>query len=256
MFGSGISSILVDRSLFRGAPWYRRWTNPDFYGRGLTCGNYISDCMPRTRLECSTGGHAAGDSSMIAALSSLAMSGSMGICMRLYLAPEADLRTFAVAPVTLKAWLQYPRSSRDVSLHEYWRGLDAILTSIPATQARSWLTPEGADYVYPGAADHGAHSLSSGSTEALLRTIDQVTTAQVAAYVRQQWGAETSTAGRSPDLTPAQLSDAVEELELYFAPLRETCARAVDKGYGLVMALWDASHGTTRTSSGVPEMRS
>jgi hypothetical protein len=180
----------------------------------------------------------------------------MGICMRLYLAPEADLRTFAVAPLTLKAWLQHPRSSRDISLHEYWRGLDAILTSIPSTRTRPWLTPEGADYVYPGAADHGAHSLSSGSTAELLRTIDQVTSAQVAAYVRQRWEAESAEADHATSLTPAQLSAAAEELELYFAPLRESCVRAVDKGYGLVMALWDASHGMTRTSASVPEIRS
>ena len=163
----------------------------------------------------------------------------MSICMRLYLAPETDLRTFAVAPVTLKVWLQYPRSSRDVALHEYWRGLDAILAGVPSARPRSWLTPEGADFVYAGAADHGAYSLSSSSTAELLRTIDQVTSAQVAAYVRLQWEADATGSGHSAELTAAQLSGAVEELELYFAPLRESCARAVEKGYGLVMALWN-----------------
>ena len=176
----------------------------------------------------------------------------MGICMRLYLAPEADLRTFAVAPLTLKVWLQFPRSSRDVSLHEYWRGLDTILASVPSSLGRSWLTPRGADFVYPGAADHGAHSLSSASTEALLHIIDLVKRTEIEAYIRRQWEVEAPTTGPSPGLTAAQITAAAEEVELYFAPLRETCAQAMTKGYGLVMALWDASHGLSRTSATVP----
>ncbi len=178
----------------------------------------------------------------------------MGICMRLYLAPEADLRTFAVAPGTLKVWLHFPRSSRDIALHEYWRGLDAILARVPASRDRSWLTAGGADYVYAGAADHGAHSLSAESTASLLGVIDAVTTHRIAAYVRQQWETEAAASDLSPDLDPELLVGAVEELELYFAPLREFCARAVDKGYGLVMALWDASHGASRISASVPKI--
>jgi hypothetical protein len=179
----------------------------------------------------------------------------MGICMRLYLAPETDLRTFEVAPLTLRSWLGHPRSSRDVSLHEYWRGLDAILTTVPASQGRSWLTPAGADYVYAGAADHGAHSLSSASTEALMGVIDQVTTHHVVRYVRQQWEAQAAAAGLDPDLSPEQLVAAAEELELFFAPLRESCAKAVARRYGLVMALWDSAHVATSRSPASPPKR-
>ena len=182
------------------------------------------------------------------------MPGSTGICMRLYLAPEADLRTFAVAPNTLKVWLHFPRSSRDIALHEYWRGLDAILARVPASRDRSWLTAGGADFVYAGAADHGAHSLSAESTETLLRVIDEVTTHRIAAYVRQQWEAQAPASGHAPDLDPVLLVGAVEELELYFAPLREFCAKAVGKGYGLVMALWNASHGEPRGSASSPQV--
>ena len=175
--------------------------------------------------------------------------------MRLYLAPEADLRTFAVAPNTLKVWLQFPRSSRDIALHEYWHGLDAILAAVPASQDRSWLTPGGADFVYAGAADHGAHSLSAESTASLLRVIDQVTTHRIAAYVRQQWEAEAAMSGRSADVDPELLLGAVEELELYFAPLREFCAKAEGKGYGLVMALWNASQAKAPNSASAPQVK-
>jgi hypothetical protein len=184
-----------------------------------------------------------------------AMPGLTGISMRLYLAPEADLRTFAVAPSTLRVWLHFPRSSRDIALHEYWRGLDAILARVPASRDRSWLTADGADYVYAGAADHGAHSLSAESTATLLRVIDQVTTHRIAAYVRQQWEAEAAANGHSADLDPELLVAAVEELELYFAPLREFCAKAVGKGYGLVMALWNPSQEKARTSAGAPQVK-
>lgn len=182
------------------------------------------------------------------------MPDSTGISMRLYLAPEADLRTFAVAPNTLKVWLRYPRSSRDIALHQYWHGLDAILAAVPASQGRSWLTAGGADFVYAGAADHGAHSLSAASTETLLRVIDQVTTHRIAAYVRQQWETDAAANNHSADLDPELLVEAVEELELYFVPLREFCAKAVGKGYGLVMALWNASQERTRTSAGAPQV--
>src|SRR5262245_63562602 len=103
----------------------------------------------------------------------------MSISMRLYLAPDSDLYAFTGAPKTLQKWLRSRRSKSDMWLHGYWRDIDAILTGEAALYTRhSPLTPQGGDFLYPGAADHGAHGLSSTTTERMLRALEQVTPAQ------------------------------------------------------------------------------
>jgi len=165
----------------------------------------------------------------------------MGICMRLYLAPDSDLRAFSGAPRTLRVWLRYPRSQPDISLREYWEDLDAILTSDPSVHPKPSLRPQGADWTYPFVADRGAHALSSTSTEHLLHSIDQVARPQVEAYVRQRWEARARQTGQPPELPPTRLSAETEELLVYLARLRESCALAVGKRYGVLMALWQES---------------
>lgn len=163
----------------------------------------------------------------------------MGISMRLYLAPDSDLRAFAVAPMALKAWLRFPRSLPDVSLHEYWRDLDAMLLATPSANARSLLTANGADWIFPDAADLGAYGLSSTSMQALQRAALQVDAPAVEAYVRQRADGQARATGAVPGLTPVQLASSSAELELYLTRLREACALGTAKGYGVVMALWE-----------------
>ena len=163
----------------------------------------------------------------------------MGISMRLYLAPDSDLRAFAVAPSALKAWLRFPRSLPDVSLHEYWRDLDAILMATPSASARSLLSANGADWIFPDAADLGAFGISSTSMQALQRAVQQVDLPAVEAYVRQRADRQARATGAPLGLTPVQLGSASAELELYLGRLREGCALGTQKGYGAVMALWE-----------------
>lgn len=158
--------------------------------------------------------------------------------MRLYLAPESDLRAFTGAPKTLGVWLRYPRALADAWLHRSWPDLNAILAAAPGTPTPSPLTPSGADWTYPTAADHGAFALSPNHTKQLLETIDGVGPAEVTAHVRARWARRNADQGR--DLAPSeeQLDREVEELLSYLACLQDACTRAQVKGYGLVMALW------------------
>jgi hypothetical protein len=167
--------------------------------------------------------------------------GPMGISMLLYLAHDSDLRAFTGAPRTLQVWLRYPHSIPPVSLHEYWQDLDAILAGEPSERSKSRLRPQEADWTYPFVADRGAHALSSISTEQLLHSIELVARPQVEAYVRQRWVAKAVKTGEVPELAPAQVSLGTEELLVHLARLRESCALAVSKGYGLLMALWEES---------------
>lgn len=165
----------------------------------------------------------------------------MGISMRLYSAPDPDLWAFAGAPRTLQMWLRYPHSQPEVSLDDTWEHLDAILAGEPSVPSQSPLTPKGADWTYPAAADRGAHALSSTTTQQLLHTIEQVGRPQVEAYVRQRWEAAAIQNGASPEVVPALLSAEAEDLLRHLARLREACTLAVGKGYGLVMALWEVA---------------
>jgi len=163
----------------------------------------------------------------------------MGICMRLYLAPDSDLYAFTGAPKTLQKWLRARRSSQfDMWLDGYWQDIDAILSSDPLVYRYSPLTPHGADFVYPTAADHGAHGLSSTSTERLSRSLERVTPAQIESYVTQRRQQGLSPVG-VPGLAQLPSPPVADELEVYLACLQEACALAFDKKYGLVLALWD-----------------
>ncbi|MEO8140657.1 MAG: hypothetical protein ABI742_13470 [Gemmatimonadota bacterium] len=159
--------------------------------------------------------------------------------MRLYLAPDSDLRAFAVAPSALKAWLRFHRSLPDVSLHEYWRDLDTMLMATPSASARSLLTANGADWIFPDAGDLGAYGLSSTSMQALQRAVLQVDPPAVEAYVRKRADQQARATGATPGLTPVQLASSSAELGLYLTRLREACALGTAKGYGAVMALWE-----------------
>lgn len=165
----------------------------------------------------------------------------MRIGMRLYLAPDSDLRAFAGAPRTLRKWLRFPRSVPEVSLDEHWQDLDAILAAATTGPSRSPFTPQGADWTYPFVADHGAYALSSTSTEDLLHSTEQVGRPEVEAYVLRKWAARAHSTECSPDLTPAELASRTEELLVYVARLREACALAVSKRYGVLMARWEES---------------
>jgi hypothetical protein len=163
----------------------------------------------------------------------------MGISMRLYLAPDSDLYAFTGAPKTLQKWLRSRRSRlSDTWLHGYWRDIDAILNSDPLVYRYSPLTPHGADFVYPTAADHGAHGLSSTSTERLSRSLERVTHAQVESYVQRR-SLQPLSPVAVPGVVQLQASPETGELQAYLACLQETCALAFDKKYGLVLALWD-----------------
>lgn len=158
--------------------------------------------------------------------------------MRLYLAPDSDLRAFTGAPKTLNVWLRYPRAMADAWLHRSWKDLDAIVAASPATPTRSPLTPAGADWVYPTAADHGAHALSPTHTKQLLEVIESIGPAEVEVYVRQRWARLGDRVGQEQEMPEAQVDQEVEELLSYLGCLQEACVRAQVKGYGLMMALW------------------
>jgi hypothetical protein len=157
--------------------------------------------------------------------------------MRLYLAPDSDLRAFTGAPKTLQLWLRYPRSLADAWLHRSWKDLDQILATIPGVPTRSPLTPAGADWIYPTAADHGAHALSPEHTRQLLETVERVGQGDVERHVRARWERQHG-GGDGPELSAAQIDREVEELLGYLGCLEEACLRAQVKNYGLIMALW------------------
>lgn len=163
----------------------------------------------------------------------------MGISMRLYLAPDSDLRAFTGAPRTLHLWLRYPRTPADAWLHESWRDLATLLAASPFAPANSPLTPAGGDWQYPSAADHGAHALTPASTQQLLQAIEQIDRRDVEAHVRQRWAALSAEHGLSPHLAADQLSAGTDELLGYLACLEDACTRARAKGFGLLMALWE-----------------
>jgi hypothetical protein len=163
----------------------------------------------------------------------------MGISMRLYLAPDPDLRAFSVAPTALKTWLHYPRTLPEVNLHEYWRDLDAILASTDVANGKSLLTPGAADWTYPDIGDRGAYGISSTSMALLLRAVDEVDRIAVEAYVVRRWTRQALATGQSPELTPLQVSSSSGELLLYLGRLRDICTLGVAKGYGVLMALWE-----------------
>lgn len=162
----------------------------------------------------------------------------MGISMRLYMAPDSDLHAFTGAPRTLQLWLRYPHAQPEVSLDDRWQDLDAILGGVPSTHSKSPLSPNGANWKYPDAADRGAHALSSTVTKNLLHAVEQITRSEVETYVRRRASRATEE-GLSPDATPAQLSAEVDELLMYLSRLRESCTLATGKGYGILMALWE-----------------
>lgn len=155
--------------------------------------------------------------------------------MRVYPAPDSDLAAFAGAPRTLRMWLHYPHALPTVSLGGHWQDLDAILANEPSWRSKSALRPQNADWTYPFAADHGAHALSSTSTGYLLHTIDQIDRPKVEVYVALKPG--------QSELSLMQLSTQTEELLLCLARLREGCAVAAGKSYGILMALWEETAG-------------
>ncbi len=164
----------------------------------------------------------------------------MAVSMRLYLAPDSDLFAFTGAPRTLQKWLRSRRSLADMWLHGSWRHIDGLLVSESKAYAKhSPLSPLGGDFVYPTAADHGAHGLSSTTVERLGRALETVTAEHIASYVRH-WSLVHAPL---PDLSggPIELepSPTLEEVQLYLGCLQEACGVAFDKKYGLVLALWD-----------------
>ncbi|HWA16242.1 MAG TPA: hypothetical protein VG817_07410 [Gemmatimonadales bacterium] len=161
----------------------------------------------------------------------------MSASMRLYLAPDSDQRAFTGAPKTLQLWLRYPRSMADAWLHQSWRDLDALISATPGCPTRSPLTPAGADWIYPTAADHGAHALSPEHTRELLATIERIGPPEVDVYVRERYdrhNGEGAAAQQPDDFFDRE----VEELMGYLSCLQDACVRAQVKGYGLIMALW------------------
>ncbi len=163
----------------------------------------------------------------------------MGISMRLYIAPDSDLRAFTGAPKTLQKWLRQRRSLADMWLEEHWRDIAALLAADPAAPANySPLTPEGAEFTYPTVADHGAHALTSTLTELLLHSLERITASQVEAYVRHRSVIRSSEAGSPVSPSPQELSAETEALLAHLACLEEACTLAVSKRYGLLMALW------------------
>jgi hypothetical protein len=163
----------------------------------------------------------------------------MGMSMLLYAAPDPDLRAFAVAHSALNAWLRLPRALPEITVHEYWRDLDVLIGRAPAAPSLSPLTAAGADWAIPQAADGGAHALLSTSTMRLLDAVGQVGREEIEAYVRERWARQAERTGQSPELTPAQIGSRAGELELYVGKLKAYCNVAVQRGYGLVIALWE-----------------
>lgn len=163
----------------------------------------------------------------------------MGISMRLYLAPDPDLRAFSVAPTALKTWLRYPRTLPEANLHEYWRDLDIILASTDVAGGKSLLTAGAADWAYPEIGDRGAYAISSTTMATLLRAVEEVDRVAVEGYVIQRWTRQALATGQSTELTPLQISSSSGELLLYLGRLRDICTLGVKKGYGVVMALWE-----------------
>lgn len=159
--------------------------------------------------------------------------------MRLYLAPDPDLRAFSVAPAALKAWLRFPRTLPEATLHEYWRDLDAILATTPAAAGQSLLSATAADWIYPDVGDRGSYGISSTTMARLLQAIEQVDRTRVEDYIRQRWAKQANATGQLPHLTPLQLSSSSGELLLYLGRLRDICTLGVKKGYGVLMALWE-----------------
>jgi hypothetical protein len=136
-------------------------------------------------------------------------------------------------------WVRYPRAIPDVSLDEYWEDLDAILAGASVTRPGASLRPQGADWTYPFVADHGAHALSSTSTEHLLHVVEQVTRAEVETRVRSRWAVRAASAGDSRAPTEDEVAVQTDGLLMYLARLREACALAVSRRYGVLMALWE-----------------
>jgi hypothetical protein len=159
--------------------------------------------------------------------------------MRLYLAPDPDLRAFSVAPAALNAWLRFPRTLPEANLHEYWRDLDVILASTSAASGKSLLTATAADWIYPDVGDRGAFGLSSTTMVQLLHAVDEVDRLSVEAYVLRRWTRQALATGQSTELTPLQISSSSGELLLYLGRLRDMCTLGVKKGYGVMMALWE-----------------
>jgi hypothetical protein len=160
----------------------------------------------------------------------------MGNSIRLALAPDSDLRAFTGAPRTLRAWLRYPRPIPDVSLRECWEDLDALLASVAGPGAGSPLRPQSADYTYPFAADHGAFALSSTRTQELLASLEGLTPDRVEAYVRERQEHRSAIAGGgSARSSEGEGIPDTEKLLHCLARLRECCALAVAKRYGLLM---------------------
>ncbi len=125
-------------------------------------------------------------------------------------------------------------------LHGYWRHIDALLVSeVKAYPRFSPLVPQGGDFVYPTAADHGAHGLSSTSTERMARSLELVTPAHVESYVRH-WSLVHAPlpemTGGPIELEPPPVGD---DILVYLGCLQEACAFAFDRKYGLVLALWE-----------------
>lgn len=160
--------------------------------------------------------------------------------MRLYLAPDSDLFAFTGAPRTLQKWLRSRRSITDMWLHGYWRHIDALLVSEAQAFAKhSPLSPLGGDFVYPTAADHGAHGISSTTTDRLGRALERVTPQHVESYVRH-WPLVHAPL---PEITggPVELEPppGADDILVYLGCLQEALGVAFDKKYGLVLALWD-----------------
>jgi len=147
----------------------------------------------------------------------------MAAGMKVYLAPDSDLRAFGGAPKTLQLWLR-TRPQPPLELGPSWQMLSDIIGALPDAP-RAPLAAEGADYRYQGAADHGAHGLSSPATERLSAAVARVDLAAV----------ERGLAGSGADGNSAEAARLLQLL----AALREVCERAVTKRYGLVLALWE-----------------
>ncbi len=164
----------------------------------------------------------------------------MAVSMRLYLAPDSDLYAFTGAPRTLQKWLRSRRSLTDMWLHEYWRHLDGLLVSeARAYPKHSPLHPLGGDFVYAAAADHGAHGISSTSTERLARSLEKITPEHIGSYVRH-WLVDHAPlpvlSGGPVEVEPPPLPD---DVATYLGCLHEACGVAFDKKYGMVLALWE-----------------